>query len=74
MSESAASGGGTAVKLYVKANAKDGKGLGDCPISQRIMMILKLKKVSSIPKWVSLFGQDNQKFLCTRHNMRQIEF
>lgn len=33
------------VVLYVKANAKDGKGLGDCPFSHRIMMILNLKKI-----------------------------
>ena len=34
------------VTIYVKANAKDGKGIGDCPFSHRILMIMKLKAIA----------------------------
>lgn len=33
------------IELYVKANAKDGKGLGDCPLCQRVMMVLRIKEI-----------------------------
>jgi len=34
------------VVLYVKANDKLGRGLGDCPFSHRIMMCLNLKQIT----------------------------
>lgn len=34
------------VVLYVKANDKFGRGLGDCPFSHRIMMILHMKQIT----------------------------
>lgn len=33
------------VEVYVKANTKDGKGLGECPLCQRVIMFLRLKGI-----------------------------
>lgn len=55
------------VEVYVKANAKDGKGLGDCPLCQRIMMILRLKGVPGeyIPVNMSIIPQAFKTFCNT---------
>jgi len=52
------------VVLYVKANDKLGKGLGDCPFSHRIMMILNLKQITCkyIPVHLKIIPQEFKEF------------
>jgi glutathione S-transferase len=52
------------VEVYVKANAKDGKGLGDCPLCQRVMMVLRTKGIAGeyIPVNMTLIPEAFRSF------------
>ena len=60
------------VQLYVKAHARTGNGLGDCPFSHRIMMLLKLKHVSGsyVPVHLGIVPQSFKDF-CTSNGIPQ---